>query len=251
MKVIDCKQGSNEWFQARSGKVTASEVAHVIAFLKRGDKKGGETEARANYKASIVTEILTGDPDMEGYESQCMKDGKEYEPFARAAYEIATGADVDKVGFVVHPTIERAGSSPDGLVGDDGMIEIKCPKPKNHIRNKLAGVLPEDHEPQVMWNLACTGRKWCDFVSFGMRLSERYQLLVVRAYRDEARIAELEAAVVKFLAEVDETVAQLNALSPEPSPTTAPKKKAELSEALEASLGITDADIERWYGATP
>jgi putative phage-type endonuclease len=208
MNIIECNQGSQAWFEARSGKVTASRICDVMNFLK----KGGEGADRRNYRAQIVAELLTGAPDMNGYLSPYMEHGTEQEPFARAAYEIQTGNSVEQLGFVVHPSIARAGASPDGLVGEDGAIEIKCPKTETHIRWLLAGIVPEEHEPQMMFVMACTGRAWCDFVSYDSRLPAALQLFTVRLMRDEARITVLEEAVIGFLAEVDGTIDALRAI---------------------------------------
>jgi hypothetical protein len=239
MNVLSCDQGSAEWFYARSGKVTASQVIRAISFLKIGDKKGGETAARASLKVKIVAEILSGEPSIEGYVSPYMQYGTEMEPFARAAYEVKFDTMVDKVGFVLHPTIERAGGSPDGLIGDQGGIEIKCPKTETHLDYMIAGVLPPEYEPQVMFCLACTGRTWWDFASFDARLPARHQLFVVRVLRDEERIQEIEEGVRAFLFEVDEMIAQIEQINPE-IPT-----KIRQEEDF-GDLGITDADINDW-----
>jgi hypothetical protein len=211
MKLIDCAQGSREWFQSRAGRVTASEVAKTVSFLKRGDKKGEETQARSDYKAQIITEILTGEPVMDGYLSRFMEWGTSNEDGARTAYEVERSVLTDRVGFAIHPTIERAGSSPDGLLGDDGMIEIKCPKTETHLRYILADVVPEDYKPQMYWNMVCCERAWADFVSFDPRLPDVLQLFIKRLPRDEQKIVELEAGVRVFLAEVDQTIAALKA----------------------------------------
>ncbi|HEX8106737.1 MAG TPA: YqaJ viral recombinase family protein [Kofleriaceae bacterium] len=198
MKIVDFPQGTPEWAAARAGKVTASCMDKVLAKIKVG-----EAAARRDYRAQIVAEILTGAPQDSGYINAEMQWGIEQEPFARGAYEAAQCVLVDEVGFVIHPTLERAGASPDGLVGTDGLIEIKCPKTATHLQYLLDGAVPKDYEPQMMWQLACTGRAWCDFVSFDPRLPEKMQMLRVRLQRDDARIAELEAEVRGFLLDVD------------------------------------------------
>jgi hypothetical protein len=240
MKIIQCRQGSHEWFSARCGRVTASEVHRCISFLKRAGKsgqKGEESAARASYKAEIVGEILTGEPNMEGFLNSFMSWGIENEPYACAAYEVSRDVSVDKVGFIVHPTIERAGASPDGLVGKNGGIEIKCPKTSTHIQYMMAGILPPEYEPQVMFNLACSEREWWDFVSFDTRILNRHQLFIKRVYRNEARIKEIEAGITQFLAEVDELIEKMNALNPEQISTPKP----------EVEGGITDDDLPTWY----
>jgi putative phage-type endonuclease len=233
MTILNMKQGTQEWFQQRCAFVTGSKAADVMGFLK----KGGETQARANYKAQIVAEILTGMPDLDGYLSPYMQWGTEQEPFARAAYEMATGLDVDQVGFVVNDRIPRMGGSPDGLVGDDGGIEIKCGKSTTHIRWMLDGIVPEEHEPQMSFYLACTGRKWMDFVSFDPRMPAHLRLFVKRLERDEERIAFIEAAVVQFNAEVDEMIGRLNSI--------ATPVYDQLRESLiqDDCLGISDEEI--------
>lgn len=208
MKIIDCVQGAPEWHSARAGKVTASCIAYVMATIKTG-----EAAARRDYKATIVAEILTGTPQGSTYLSPEMQWGLDQEPFARAVYEVACGVLVDQVGFVLHPTIERAGMSPDGIVGDSGLVEIKCPKTATHLQYLLAGTVPAQYQPQMLFQMACAEAQWCDFVSFDPRLSPELQLFVVRFNRDDARIKEMEAEVKLFLAEVDELLSKLGALS--------------------------------------
>jgi hypothetical protein len=240
MIVVPCLQGSQDWFEARNGRVTASGVIHALSFLKRGDKKGGETAARSAYKAKIVAETLRGEPLMDGYLSKYMEYGTEMEPLARAAYEIKYNVSVDQLGFVIHPTIERAGASPDGLIGKDGGIEIKCPKTETHLDYLLADVLPPEYEPQVMFCLACTGREWWDFVSYDIRLPARHQLFVKRVFRDEARIAEIEDGVRLFLQDVDDMIKQIDERNPELPENAQPADEF-------GREGITDADIAAWF----
>lgn len=203
-------QGTAEWHQARLGKVTASKVADVIA-----KTKSGPAATRANYAAQLVAERQTGKPT-ETFTNAAMAWGTEHEAEARAAYAfLHAPGPVTEVGFVDHPTIPMTGASPDGLVGDDGLLEIKCPQTATHIETLLAQTVPAKHKPQIQWQLACTGRRWLDFVSFDPRLSPAKQLFVARVERDEAYIAELEAEIVAFLAEVAETVARLDSAYPE------------------------------------
>jgi putative phage-type endonuclease len=205
MNILDCEQGSAAWFEARLGCVTSSRVAEAIAKLKRKD---GESAARRNLRGEILCELLTGRPS-EHYVSKYMEEGKENEPLARTAYELARDVIVEQVGFVYHNTIKMAGASPDGLVGGDGLIEIKCPKSTTHLEYLLAETVPEDYQPQMLWQMACTDRLWCDFVSYDPRLPEDLQLFVVRFPRDEQRIAEMEAEVRIFLVEVNEALANI------------------------------------------
>lgn len=201
--MSEIEQGSPEWHAARLGKVTASRVADVMARTK-----SGASASRANYAAQLVAERLTGVP-AESYTNAAMQWGTEREPEARAAYSFITGAKVVEVGFVDHPTLAMAGASPDGLIGDVGLIEIKCPNTATHIETLLAGTVPAKHQAQMLWQMACTGRAWCDFVSFDPRMPSDMQIFIARFHRDEARIAELEEAVSAFLAEIDGTVAAL------------------------------------------
>lgn len=211
MEIVPCIQGSVEWFQARCGKVTGSEVVNVMAFGKRGDKKGSELAARADYKVSIISELLTGQPDMDsGFATDAMNRGIDEEPKACLAYEMITDDEVTQVGFVLHPTIELAGASPDRLVGTAGILEVKCPKSRTHLSYLLADQLPPEYEPQVMFELACTGREWCDFISYDRRFPRQMgRMLVKRFYRDEARIAEINGQVEQFLAECFDVIEQL------------------------------------------
>lgn len=204
MRILELTQGSTEWLQARAGRVTASRIADVMAKIK-----AGESASRRDYKAQIVAEILTGTPQENGFKSAEMQWGNDQEPFARAAYEIATGAMVDQVGLVLHPTIERGAASPDGLVGPDGLVEIKCPKTATHLQYLVDGKVPTHYQPQMLWQMACTGRDWCDFVSFDPRLPDHLQLFIRRFNRDQKRIDEIESEVMAFLAEVDAILAAL------------------------------------------
>ena len=197
-------QGSPEWLAMRAGKVTASRIGDVM-----GKIKTGEAASRRDYKSQIVAEILTGTPQGETFINDAMRWGTEQEPYARAAYEIQTGQMVDQVGFVDHPTISRAGCSPDGLVCCDGLVEIKCPKTATHLSCLMDGTVPTQYQPQMLFQLACTGRQWCDFVSFDPRLPEDLQLFVIRFNRDQARIDAMEAEVMAFLGEVDTILASL------------------------------------------
>ena len=201
MKVIDAVQGTPEWLAARAGRVTASMISAVL--MKP------ETAGFRDYQAQLVAEILTGKPQGSDYTNAHMQFGTETEPLARSAYEAETGFSVDEVGLCIHPSIERAGASPDGLVGNSGLVEIKCPKPATHLAYLIAGVVPSGYRNQMMWQMAVTGRDWCDFVSFRPELPEHLQLFVVRFKRDPARILELETAVVAFLDTVDKMLSQL------------------------------------------
>lgn len=194
-------QGSPEWLSERAGKVTASMVSAVL--MKP------ETAGYRDYQAQLVAEILTGKPQGSDYTNAAMQFGTETEPLARSAYEAETNFSVDEVGLCQHPAIERSGASPDGLVGKDGLVEIKCPKVATHLAYLIADVVPAAYKNQMMWQMACTGRDWCDFVSFRPDLPEHLQLFIVRFKRDPARIIELETAVIDFLAGVRHMILKL------------------------------------------
>jgi putative phage-type endonuclease len=200
------EQGSQEWLNIRLGKVTASRVSDVIAKTKTG-----WGASRANYMAELVAERLTGVP-AGSYTNAAMMWGTDQEPNARAAYSAQTFDTIEQVGFVPHPSITMSGASPDGLVSADGMLEIKCPNTATHIETLLGGSIPAKYETQMLWQMACAKRDWCDFVSFDPRLPPEMQLFVKRLERDDKRIAELEEMVSDFLAELDEKVAKLTAI---------------------------------------
>jgi putative phage-type endonuclease len=203
MMIELMEQGTDEWFAIRIGKVTASRVADVIA-----KTKSGYSASRDNYMAQLVCERLTGQKG-ESFTNAAMQHGTETEPLARAAYEALKDVLVDEVGFVPHPTIKMAGASPDGLVGDDGLLEIKCPNTATHIETLLSESVPTKYYTQMQFQMACTGRQWCDFVSFDNRLPEDLQLFVKRVPRDEMYIKLMEAEIVQFIAELDDKINKL------------------------------------------
>lgn len=199
------EQRTDDWFQARLGKVTASRVADVVA-----KTKSGYSASRDNYMADLIVERLTGQK-ASSFSNAAMEWGTEQEPNARAAYSARTGELVEEVGFIDHPTIALSGASPDGLVGE-GIVEFKCPNTATHLEYLLAGKPPEKYVTQMQWQMACTGRPWCDFVSYDPRLPEHLQMLTLRVPRNEVRIIELEDEVRKFLAELDDKVKKLQEL---------------------------------------
>lgn len=196
-------QGTPEWRAVRLGKVTASRVADVIARTK-----SGWGASRANYMAELIAERLTGEPSI-GFTNTAMQWGTDQEPEARAAYAFRNDADVQEIGFVDHPVIAMSGASPDGLVGNDGMAEFKCPNTATHIETLLGQNISDKYVVQMMWQMACCKRQWCDFVSFDPRLPESMRLYVKRCHFDTKRVAELETEISKFLDELD---AKTNAL---------------------------------------
>jgi predicted phage-related endonuclease len=198
---------SDEWRQKRCGKVGASSVHRVMATTKTGFSAD-----RASYMAELICERLTGTP-ADRFVSRAMQDGIDREASARAMYEFQADVTVNLVGWVPHPKMpEDAGSSPDGRVDDDGLVEIKCPQPAAHLETLLGGAVPYKYITQMQWQMACTGRKWCDFVSFDPRMSDGLQLFVKRVDRDDAYIQMLEKEVVQFLTELDGKIKKLNEL---------------------------------------
>lgn len=205
--MAEVVQGSDQWKALRLGRVTASRVADATDFLKNGKASA----KRETYLGELIAERLTGIA-VEKYQNELMRHGTAMEPDARALYEFLHGVEVAQVAFVEHPTIAMAGCSPDGLVGDDGLIEIKAPSTSTHVDTLLAQAIPDEYRKQCLWQMACTGRAWCDFVSYDCRLPPHLSMFVCRLERDDAAIAELEASVRTFLAEIDMKVDRLNAL---------------------------------------
>ena len=200
------EQRSNEWFAARLGKVTASKVADVMAKIK-----SGEAAARKNYRAQLVAERLSKTP-AESFTNAAMQWGVDNEDAARSLYEFINDTQVSQIGFIDHPTIDMAGCSPDGLVGENGLVEIKCPNTATHIETLLADKASAQYVPQMQFQMACTGRDWCDFFSFDPRLPDHLQYFQVRVDRDDEYIKTMEAEITAFLAEVDDVVKRLEAL---------------------------------------
>ena len=201
------EQRTTEWHTARLGKVTASRVADVIAKTKTG-----YGASRANLMADLICERLTGQP-ASTFTNAHMEWGTEQEPHARAAYSARTGELVEEVGFIQHPRLEHAGASPDGLVNDEGLVEFKCPATSTHLDTLLAGEVPTKYIPQIQFQMACTGRKWCDFVSYDPRLPEHLRMFVKRVERDDKYITTLEGEVKTFLAELNEKLEKLQELN--------------------------------------
>lgn len=199
-------QGSDSWKALRCGRVTASRVADIVAKTKTG-----HSASRANYMAQLITERLTGTV-AESFTNAAMQHGTETEPEARNAYCFYQGVSVEQIAFVPHPTIDQAGASPDGLVDGDGLVEIKCPQSATHLETLLDQAVPGKYETQMQFQMACTGRQWCDYVSYDPRMPENMRLFIKRVPRDQARITELETEIVRFLKELDAKLSELTSI---------------------------------------
>ena len=197
--LVKAEQRSTEWFEARLGKPTASKYGDIMARTRNG--YGAQ---RKNYMAELVTQRLTGNIP-EPYTNAAMQWGTDNEPLARLAYTLETGNDAEETGLWLHDIIPT-GASPDGFVGDYGVLEIKCPNTATHIETLQSKNLPSQYKAQVQGQLWITERAWCDFVSFDPRLPENAQMIVIRIDRDEQYITELEKEIIQFLTEVDEQV---------------------------------------------
>lgn len=199
-------QRSAEWFAARCGSLGASQLADALA-----KTKSGWGASRANLRAKLVVERLTGQQE-EGFASSAMIWGQEKEEEARIAYSFVTGHDVTEVGLYKHPTIIGSHASPDGLVGHDGCLEIKCPNSATHIEVLKSNQVAHKYMLQMQWQMACADRRWCDFVSFDPRMPDHLMLYIQRVQRDDEMLATLESEVAVFLEEVDEDVKALSKL---------------------------------------
>ena len=206
--MLDLVQGTEEWRLAKCGWIGASRVADIIA-----KTKSGWSASRATYMGQLIAERLTGKP-MESFSSAAMQWGTDTEADARAAYQFETGVLVGKTGFVPHPSIRMAGASPDGLIGESGLLEIKCPNTATHIDTLLGQSVPGRYVTQMQFQMACTGRGWCDFCSYDPRLPENMRMFVKRVNRDPETIADLEKQVTEFNAEVEKKLAELLARYP-------------------------------------
>ena len=205
------EQRTEEWFQQRLGKVTASRISDVIAKTKTG-----VSTSRQNYLVQLVSERLTGKKG-DSFVNQAMLDGIERESAARELYMRTRGVSVTEVGFFDHPIIKNSGASPDGAVNAEedgkyaGLIEIKCPIETTHTNTLMSKSVPSKYKPQIQWQMASVSPnvKWVDFISFNPNFPDTMQLFVARVDRDNDYIAELEAEVVKFLDEVEQTIIKL------------------------------------------
>lgn len=199
------EQRSSEWFAARIGRLTASRFADVMNVLKDGSPGAN----RRALVTMLAVERLTGEP-VETFQNDAMRRGTELEPAARAAYEAHTGELVEEVGFIRHPVLDFVGVSPDGLLGDEGLVELKCPA---NMAKHLDGLRSDEHAREYRWQLQgqlwVTGRKWVDAVSFDPRFPEHLRLAICRVVRDEAAIAQLEAECVKANTEIESILVTL------------------------------------------
>jgi predicted phage-related endonuclease len=196
---IVAEQRTEAWYAARLGRATASRFYDILARTK-----SGYAASRTNYRAELVIERLTGQ-SIDTYQNAAMQWGMDTEVLARTTYMLTTGNFVTECGFFAHNEI-ACGASPDGLIEEEGTIEIKSPNPATHIETLRLGAIPAKYIPQVQGQLWITGRRWCDFISFDPRLPENAQLFIQRIERDDTYIARLEQEVIMFLAEVDEEV---------------------------------------------
>lgn len=203
------EQGGIEWLMERCGKVTCSNFKHVMDMTKAGKRSA----KGYGYLMDVVQEMITGKP-VEHYMNDAMLHGTEYEPIAKMAYEAQTGNMVVSTGFANHLTLEGVGGSADGLLGEDGIIEIKCPTTRTHMETLLGEF---EHEAQIQGLLWVLNRDYCDFVSYDDRMPDKLQLYIKRINRDDAYIAALEAGVIAFLAEVQVMVTTLNSTSNRPN----------------------------------
>jgi putative phage-type endonuclease len=199
-------QRSPEWYEVRLGKATASRIADVVARTKTG-----YSTSRQNYASELISERLTG-IGAPNYVSPAMQWGVDHEDAACSLYAERTGFIVTPAEFIDHPEIPWSGASPDRYVEPDGLVEVKCPLTATHIATLLGGSIDGGHLIQMFWQMSCTGRAWCDYVSYDPRLPPRMQLHIQRVERDLSRILELESEVTGFLAEIAERVDRLTAL---------------------------------------
>ena len=202
----EMEQRTEAWRLARVGFVTASRIADLMARTK-----SGYGASRANYMSELIVERMTGVPT-EHFVSKEMQWGIDHEEEARIAYEERTGEIVQQVGFIEHPTILHSGASPDGFVGDNGLVEIKCPNTSTHIDTILSDQADSRYYKQMQWQMECSGRRWCDFVSFDPRMPEKLRLFVARVPYDADFISKACIEVGKFLDELADKISSLEAL---------------------------------------
>lgn len=250
MRELPGPQQSDQWIKNRVGRITASRICDVMSYLSRPSKSGkagDESAKRRGYKLELVAERLTG-RSAEHYVSPYMEHGTETEDEARSFYELATKAFVEPVGFVLHPTMDFSGASPDGLVGEDGVLEIKCPKTETLLQWMDSKEIPDEYLMQMQWELACTGRKWADFYGYDPRLPIGMRHVYQTVERNDALIEQVEAEVIKFNAEVEAFIAARGlpptqwvvAMTPVPEPVVYHNAGDEYLDALAEGLGMDE-----------
>ena len=195
-------QRHEDWVADRVGKITASRVKDISAKPRKG-------KALNSIMLNLLKERLTGEVT-DFYINEAMQWGIDQEPNAIASYENITGEFVVGCGLINHPTISMSGASPDGLIGKDGLLEAKCPNTETHLNTILTQQVPDEYLPQITWQMACTGRKWCDFVSYDPRLPEHLQLVVIRVFAEDLDIAGIEQSVIKFNQKIDQIITELD-----------------------------------------
>ena len=198
------EQRSEEWFLARCGSLGGSKIKDALARLK---KSGERMQVAVDLQWELAAERITGVP---AKRVNALWWGKEHEDEARRNYAFLTNLEVVKVAILHHPMIANAHASPDSLVGDEGGLEIKCPTSSVHLQTLLADAVPEEHLPQIQWNMACAGkaRRWWDFVSYDPRFPPEMQYFQHRVMRDDAMIETLEVQGGAFIEEVDHIIAE-------------------------------------------
>lgn len=208
MRIVDCIQGSPEWYEARLGRITSSRVADMMARTKAG--WGAE---HYRYEAELIVERQTSQRKV-GFKSAAMQWGTDTQPQAQSAYEVRTDNEVTTVGFVVHD-VYLFGASPDGLIREDGLAEFKCPETHTHIETLLEEKIPGKYQWQMQWQMYLTKRRWCDYVSFDPRMKPAKRLFVKRVWRDETKISELERTALDLLASVERKLIALERKYPD------------------------------------
>ena len=208
MMFENIEQQTPEWYEVKIGKVGASRLSDVMA----EGKNGKPSATRANYMYELLAARLTGEYQ-QTYQSPEMLRGIELEAEARRKYEIVTFNEVKQVGWIAHPEIEMCGCSPDGLVDDDGLIEIKCPNTKTHLETVLHGKIDRSYMLQMQWQMECSGRDWCDFVSYDPRLPENIQICIIRVDKKQEVIDSIKTAVQAFLSELAELENKIRSLN--------------------------------------
>lgn len=202
------EQRTAEWFQARLGKVTASNIYNVLSKTA----KGTPTNKYEDYKIKLITERLTEEVS-QFYTTPAMQWGIEHEEDALKEYAFIYDTEITQCGFIQHPTIKMAGASPDGFIGDDGLVEVKCPQSPNHLRFFIDDNIKPEYRAQMQFQMACTGRKWCDFISYDPRFTRQSTYLrmkIKRIHRDEEQIEQINQAVEVFLAEIEQEMEKIS-----------------------------------------